>query len=268
VIQDIFEARQRLELAVSQFETTVAAAVSLSEVNIGVNHTGRQKRALFLFAKMIVHEMSMLLIVGRFLSAKEGFRLLDHSSLATLARTAIDSALMVMYISHPKLTRDEWNLRRYVLYLHDLTNRKRFLAATGRKDLPFYDHYEVSKAEMIQKIRRFAKALRVDAAEVSELTKGQRVFVSGARGAVREAGWDVQEYDFIQSYTSPYVHSHPVSFMRAEENAISFQEPAKYQLDFSVVVFSMATECTARVTRRMATFSVSGIGDPLGQVDD
>jgi len=218
--------------SVMRLEKATVAAIVVSERNIGVHHTGRQNRALFLFMKLIAHDMSMLAIVDHYRKSSKGSALLDHFSIASLARTIVDASLMTMYISHPSLTRDEWNLRRYVLYLHDLTNRKRILMGSKKNDEAFFRSYPGQKAARIEKIRRFSKSLRLDDAATTELTKGQKVFVDGARGAAREAGWDINEFDYVQSYLSAFVHSYPISFMRADEHQISFSDPSDFQINF------------------------------------
>ena len=118
--------------ATEKFQQTIFEAAKISDRALGVEHTGRQNRSLFIFAKLIAHCMAISVLVEKFRNAPEDAALLDHFSIATLARAVIDAALMVMYVSDPNLERDEWDLRRQVLFLHDLTNRKRFLTAVGR----------------------------------------------------------------------------------------------------------------------------------------
>ncbi|MBR0644024.1 hypothetical protein [Plastoroseomonas hellenica] len=235
---------------------------------MGVDHTGRQNRALFLLAKLIAHNLTLLSIIDRYRASPKGAVLLDHFSIAALARTIVDASLMIMYISHPSLTRDAWNLRRYVLYLHDITNRKRFISAMPDKDEEFNSSYQIRKPEFQAKIRDFASRMSLPERDIEELIKGQKVFVEGARGAVREAGWDVDEFEFIQSYLSAYVHSHPVSFMRAIEHGISFQDPSDFQVHMSRFGVQVAARYTAMVADRMSVFAATKASDPLGQVDD
>jgi hypothetical protein len=254
--------------SIQLLEKATEAAVIISSSNIGINHTGRQNRALFLLAKLIAHDMSTLTILYAYRKSRKDTALLDHFSIASLARMILDTSLMTMYISHPSLSRDEWNLRRYVLYLHDLTNRKRFLTANKSEDAAFLSSYQSKKAALTDKIRRFAKCLHLSKEVTADLTSGQKVFVEGARGVVREAGWNVREFDFYQSYFSAYIHSHPVSFMRADQHNISSSDPSDYQLNFCAHAIRMAAEYTERTEQRVAAFSASGSGDPLGQVDD
>lgn len=231
-------------------------------------HTGRQRRALSVYAKFISHNMSISALLARSFQMQIGDMFLDHFSVATLGRASIDAALMVMYITEPRLDLDSWNLRRHVLFLHDLCNRKRFLSAaskeSGLRDAGL-DGYEPSKARLRQQISIFANKLGYDEAKISEFQKGNLVFICGARSAAREAGWSAHRFEFFQSYFSAFVHSHPVSYMRADEHKISFQTPSDFQYDLCRYVLDAITSYSEDVIKRMDAFSVVE-GDPLGQV--
>lgn len=245
-------------------------AVAISSSRIGIEHTGRQNRALFLFAKMIAHCMT----IGRTTSpalSDPGDAFLDHFSVAALGRAALDSAVMTMYVSEPSLNLTEWNLRRHVLYLHDHSNRKRFLTALERdgasRDEAFVASYEPEKVRLRSKVAEHAGELDLGAPQIERLATGQEVFVNGARGAVREAGWSVPHYDFVQSYWSAHVHGHPVSYMRADEHRISFDAPSAFQLGFVAMVLESVAGYVESVADRMESFTGSIHKDPLGQVD-
>jgi hypothetical protein len=254
---------------VKRLNLATEAAVAVSERNMGVYHTGRQNRALFLLAKLIAHDMSILAIIDRYRFSAPGAALLDHFSIAALGRTSVEASLMTMYISHPTLTQDEWNLRRHILYLHDLTSRRRFLGTSAQKrdEVPFFENYGEAKNNLKTKITTYGKAVGYSDERITEFLKGQTIFVDGARGAVREAGWDVDAFDFYQTYLSSFVHSHPVSFMRADEHKISFSNPSPFQLGICGTIADLAAGCTEDVEKRMVVFSNSDGGDPLGQVD-
>jgi len=108
-----------------------------------------------------------------------------------------------MYISDPNLNRDQWDLRRQIFRLHELFNRNRFLTASGAKDrtpkLPFFETYEERKGALRARIDSLAKQLGYTSEQIEGFLKGQYVFIDGARGAAREAGWDVEAFDFHQA---------------------------------------------------------------------
>ncbi|WP_192384065.1 hypothetical protein [Mesorhizobium silamurunense] len=248
--------------ALDKLEAAMQSAVAISDGAIGVVHTGRQNRALFVFAKLITHCMSVAGII------ENRTALLDHFSVATLGRAIIDASLMTKYISEPSLTADEWDLRRQILFLHDLTTRKRFLTAlelAGQpRDTGFFEGYAAAKDGLKTKIEDLAAKLGHAPDQIKELSSGQRVFVGGSRGAAREAGWDIQQFEFHQSYLSNWVHSYPVSFMRADEQGISFSDPSAYQFWLCQMVLVTSADYLNDVNARMKLFTGSVEADPVG----
>jgi hypothetical protein len=104
-------------------------------------------------------------------------------------------------------------------------------------------------------------------AKIGDLLKGQLVFIGGARGAAREAGWDVDDFEYQQSYLSNWVHSHPVSFIRADEQKLSFSCPSEYQLSFCASVLEIVIPYLDAATSRMDKFTGSVNADPIGKLD-
>ena len=191
--------------------------------------------------------------------------------MAVLGRAATDASLMAMYISVPNLKPDEWKLRRTILYLHELYNRKRFLttsvAEADRKELPFFVTYEAQKTKFEGQTQTIAKQQEFSGEQIEDLLKGQKVFINGARGAAREAGWDVDRFEFQQAYLSNWVHSHPVSFIRADEQRISFSHPSQHQLNFCATVLEIIVPYLEAATSRMEKSTGSVEADPIGKLD-
>ena len=248
---------------------SIAEAVSISDRSLGVVHTGRQNRALVVFAKLIAHSLSTTAIVDKY---RVDGSFLDHFSLAALTRAIIDASLMVHYISHPSLNRDEWDLRRHVLFLHDLCNRRWFFKSLGRMDSDALDHYpqdefKRTRAELSLRICTLAEALGYSEEQIEKLTCGQEVYIGGVRAAVREAGWDVDSFNFLQTYLSNWVHSYPVSFIRADAHQLSFDKPSEFQLGFCGLLFETSSDHLSAACERMNEFTGEMSNDPIGQVD-
>jgi hypothetical protein len=260
-----------LKSLIDAFEIAIRDAIAISESRIGVDHTGRQNIALFIFAKLIAHCMSMDMILSNCNRVLETGGLLDHFTLAALGRVALDASLMTMYISDPNLNRDQWDLRRQIFRLHELFNRNRFLTASSAKDqtpkLPFFETYEERKLALRARIDGLAKQLGYTPEQIEGFLKGQYVFIDGARGAAREAGWDVDAFDFHQAYLSNWVHSHPVSFLRFTEEGISFSRPSDYQLNFCGAVLEITMPYIRKTTERMRAFTGSKDLDQIGHLD-
>ena len=256
--------------AISAFEKATERAVALSESRLGIVHTGRQNRVLTAFAKTIVHAMSIQLLCRNSVNQIPEFGLFDHFSIATLTRTLVDASIMTLYLSEPSLSEAEWDLRRQVLFLHDASNRKRFLKAMYKhagKSLSAeeLDAHRQNKDEVLAMIARRGKELGLDESRIDELSKGQLVFIEGVRGAVREAGLDTNEFDFVHVYLSNHVHSHPVSLLRQEK--ISFETPTDFQMGFCAFCLEAATVYLENVNSRAEKFTGDMARDPNGHID-
>ncbi|KRD71807.1 hypothetical protein [Ensifer sp. Root278] len=253
--------------AYADFERATSNAVTISQRNLGMVHTGRQRRALSVFTKLIMHNMSISVLADRFFDNPSGSALLDHYSLAVLARASIDASLMTMYISEPSLSTKQWDLRRQLLFLHDDSNRKRFLKPLKAYGVQASDPANDGVRLGIQtRIRELGAALLYSEPKIAEFQNGMFLFLDGVRGAVREAGWSVDDFDFNQSYLSAYVHTHPVSFMRFDEQ-LRVGGISPFQADFCHYLFSMLQEYTQSVVDRMDVFSVPDKGDPNGHIE-
>lgn len=214
--------------------------------------------------------MSIQLLYNNSVRQKPEFGLLDHFSIGALTRTLVDASIMTLYLSEPSLSEAEWDLRRHVLYLHDASNRKRFLKAMHKhvgKTLSTNDAdaHRQNKDGILKAITQRGKELGLDENRIEELSKGQLVFVDGIRGAVREAGLDTNEFDFVHVYLSNHVHSHPVSLLRQEN--ISLEAPTDFQLSFCGFCLEAATGYLESANLRVDEFTGDMARDPNGHID-
>jgi len=254
------------------FEKATQAAVKVSGSRLGIEHTGRQNRILTAFAKMISHAMTIQLIYNHARGLDDNYGFLDHFSIATLTRSVIDSAIMALYLSEPSLSKVEWDLRRQVLFLHDLTNRKRFLTAAYKSQNNTESEkdkreYKEAKTRIVNQILKCCTELTMSEERTLELSKGQLVFQNGVRGAIREAGLDVVQFDFLYTYLSNHVHSHPVSLMRAKQHNISFERPSDFQFGMCGLCLESGAQYLDAATARVEAFTGHFDRDPNGHID-
>jgi hypothetical protein len=259
--------KQTLANAFDALDKAILGAIEISESRMGIDHTGRQNISLFIFAKLIAHCISIMGIAAEHKQVFKSGGLLDHSSLAALSRVAIDAALMTMYISDPKMNLEEWDLRRKILRLHELFNRKRFLTAAGNEDVPFFATYEQRKTELRTRISELATGLGHATEKIKDVLKGQNVFIDGSRAAAREAGWNLNQFELYQVYLSNWVHSHPVTFLYADDQKISFLHPSHYQISVCVTALEAATRYLVAATDRMCAFTGNRALDTIGHLD-
>lgn len=265
------EKKEYFTTALNALDEEIRRAIKISETRNGVQHTGRQLRVLDAFGKVMAHVLSIKMIADKSIETDDA-SFLDHYSLATLSRTVIDSSIMVHYLSEPKLNALEWEIRRNVIYLHDANNRKRFLRYAMK--LVNFPPDEVSenlkeddKQKIIGIIKNCGAELGYSSDKVNRLLSGQHVFIDGLRGAVREADLDLGQFEFSYTYLSNHVHSHPVSYIRAKQMALSFLKPSEFQYVLSG--FCLETVCMHLhlVTKRIDLFTGHISRDPNGQID-
>lgn len=259
------------EIARVKLPKAIAKAVEVSESRMGTVHTGRQNRVLLVFAKTVAHSMSIHLICKNAPLPRTDTGLLDHFSIAALTRCVIDSAIMTLYQSEPSLSLSQWELRRHVLILHDMSNRKRFLTLLHKIGPPdeeplFLANYAKDKVNFQAEVTKYCADLAVPEEDKLKYLDGQTVFVNGIRGAVREAKLDIEMYEFLHVYLSNYVHSHPVSLSRAKEHNISFEEPSEFQSALCATCLDAVCDYLEAAITRIETFTGSDDKDPLGQL--
>ena len=110
-------------------ETALAAAVAVSEAGIGLLDGWQGHWAAFLHARTIVNTMTIFDVIDAGVRSGGEARPLDHFSVASIARTAVEAALMMLYISDPSLSSEQWELRHLILQLHDTSHRSRMFRA-------------------------------------------------------------------------------------------------------------------------------------------
>lgn len=201
-----------------------------------------------IFVRVIQNCNSITTLISSTDRHQSQFGKLDHFSVASIARTGIEACLMIMYLTKLNLSEDELWLRKWILDLHDLTNRHRMFkhmskvsdsaglesvldSSSGLKE------YELARSYITGKIVSSKIFLKLDKESRDRILSGQAVFINGLRGAVRESRIDVSLYDYVTSYLSAFVHSHPISFHRYVEKRYeqnNFDEYQRFLCAFSL----------------------------------
>jgi len=184
-IETAIDTKQLLPDAFGWFTEVLEESVQIMTAREGINLTGRQRRVVSVFGKTRLHSMTLQMIVEDVVRTDSG--LFDHFTVGTITRSIIDASLMAMYLSEPSLSFPQWQLRREILHLHKMANRKRFLEPQGMvipsdgPPLPFFDTYEQAKKDSRGRIALYGKAVGLDHDKITKLQEGQWVFVDGAR---------------------------------------------------------------------------------------
>lgn len=152
---------------------------------------------------------------------------LDQSSIMSIARSMVETAIMLAYVSDESATEDDWRLRRTLLCLHDCTTRYKMFK--GWKDR---DQIKSLKGQM-EELRGTMEGLAAFKALPEErrqkLLSGDDVYVNGIRAAARLAGWKTAEFNAFYAYMSGHAHGSPVSFMRIDEHGVDYKRPTDAQ---------------------------------------
>jgi hypothetical protein len=139
---------------------------------------------------------------------------LDHYSIAVVARSMIETGIMLFYITEPGKSDEEWHLRQNVLYLHDCIARLRLYQAIGNEE------QVVTGREIAEILRTRISGNPVfqamKKADRKKLLSGKILYVRGLRAVLRSIGFPDQWLDIIYGQLSAYTHAAPFSYARPE----------------------------------------------------
>lgn len=240
-----------------ELDSLLTDAVRASEAAIGVLRGWQGHWGAFHHARVIVNCGTMLQIVSGATDARQGERLLDHFSVASVARTAIEAQLMMLYVSDPTISADVWELRRQVFHLHDTIHRIRMFKPTSTPDgggaevaqmlfdLRFHMERQRSEVAALPEFQKLTEAQK------ERILSGQDFYVGGLRAAVKSVGWEVTEFEFYSTYLSAYIHSSPVSFFRADAHGIDFANVSEFQYALCGTAFAAVSNKLPQLTERM-----------------
>jgi hypothetical protein len=139
---------------------------------------------------------------------------LDHSSIAILCRTIIESGIMYWYLTD-EVSEDEWRFRLQVLRIHDAAARVRF----WKPLMPDEADKERIVLKQLREELKTLPPLRKYAEQAREAIRGgQTVYVNGMRSVVKSMNIDEEYYDGIYNYLSAQAHATPISYFRDSDD--------------------------------------------------
>jgi hypothetical protein len=175
----------------------------------------RRARANLLFFRLGMVGNSLLTLcvseMRHHESEPTNISVLDDSSIASLGRTLLETCVMFMYISEPAVSEDEWLLREAVLELHGLKARHRMAKHCGLLEAEPVDLHEIMST-LEQTILANPILQRLDAERQKKVLAGGELYINGRRGAIKEAGFDVEHFEGMYVFLSNHAHAGPVSF--------------------------------------------------------
>ncbi|MFN3499583.1 MAG: hypothetical protein ACK40A_14365 [Pannonibacter indicus] len=186
--------------------------------------------------------------------APPGFQLLDHFSIASIARTAMEAGLMMLYVTDPTVDADEFEMRRKVFILHDTCHRSRMFKHSEKTSLEIKSMRDTYRSK-IEEIRNDLKempnfsALNEETRE--KILEGRTYYVGGVRGALRSVDWSIEDYESYESYLSGYLHSMPTSFIRADQHKIDFNTISDMQYGLCITCLTLLSKTLSTTTERI-----------------
>lgn len=110
--------------------------------------------------------------------------------------------------------------------------------------------------QKIGELRAELEAMPVFKSLNEELQKrtleGRDYYIGGVRAAVRAVGIGLGEYETWESYLSGYIHSMPMSFIRADMHGIDLSSISTFQYDLCGTALFVVAKALERSTERMS----------------
>jgi hypothetical protein len=237
-------------------EKALSAAVAASDAGIGLLKGWQGHWGAFLHARTITNTMTVFDVIDAAVGSNGEARPLDHFSVASIARTAVEAALMMLYISDPTLSPEQWGLRHLILQLHDTSHRSRMFRSreageNGADVKQMRAEYRFHIDRLTSEILENPEFAKLTSEQQDRVIKSRDYYIGGIRNAVRMAGWDVADYDFFESYFSAYIHSMPMSFFRAEQHRVEFSGISEFQFALCGTALALVAHALESTTARM-----------------
>lgn len=210
-----------------------------------------------LHTRVILNALSLTKIIEAATAQTAGSQLLDHFSVASIARTAMEAGVMALYVTDPTADAEDFEMRRKVFLLHDTCHRTRMFKPGQQQNAAvkeMRDMYRKKISELSAELEAMPNFSALPDEARSRILGGRDFYVGGVRGALKLIGWDRDEYEFYESYFSSYVHSMPVSFLRVEEHKIDFGTISDFQYALCGTALYAVAGTLERTTARMRNF--------------
>lgn len=162
---------------------------------------------------------------------------------------------MMLYITDPNISDDVFEMRRTVFQLQDTCHRSRMFKDAGTSSPnveQMRDMYRENIGELRAELEAMPAFKNLNEEQRKRTLEGRDYYIGGVRAAVRSVGIDLGEYETWESYLSGYIHSMPMSFIRADMHGIDFSSISAFQYDLCGTALFIAAKALERSTQRMS----------------
>ncbi|CAO4182684.1 DUF5677 domain-containing protein [Methylorubrum populi] len=235
--------------AKSSFEESVQLAINISNATGGLFVKPRFGLASFLFTKQCSIGISILKICHQD-EANDIPLALDHTSICSLCRNMFEASIMFSYLAQRDISDEQWRLRQNVIWLRDATSRyKMFKGWKAEKEASGFKEHMLDLRTKISSDNLFGK---LDEERRKKILAGSEMYVNGLRGAVKQCGWDKDQFEATYTYLSQHSHNAPVSFLRMAEHGINYARPSNMQFSVAAYAIEVANQSLRVSSKRLA----------------
>jgi hypothetical protein len=135
---------------------------------------------------------------------------LDHSSVAVLCRTIIETSIMYWYLME-EVSEEEWEFRVHVMKIHDTASRVRLFK---RMNADVANNQRAALQALRDRLAAMQLFQKRSAQQQQKMLGGELIYVNGMRSVVESMNFDEEYFDSVYNYLSAYVHSTPLSYFR------------------------------------------------------
>ncbi|SRR5216684_3071037 len=172
---------------------------------------------------------------------------MDHSSIAILSRTIIDSSTMYFYLTED-VSGEEWTFRFKVMQIHDVASRLRLFKGLISEEA---DKQRATLKTLRDELKEMPPFKHRREEERAKLQSGQQLYVNGMRSILESMNFDERYFDGVYNYLSAHAHSMPLSYFRDKEGF----EQTLWQRTFAQYALHHAWVMMVRVALREVELS-------------
>jgi len=165
---------------------------------------------------------------------------LDNASLASLARNLIDNVTALLYVGDRNASEQEWRCRKWIIDLHDCTERSKFFHLQG--DAKRAQEFDDQLPELRRRLESNEVFQKLENKPRKKLLAGRDMYIHGRSAAAENLGWDEKYLKALYKYFSMQTHSLPMSFHRTWLNRI-YADDSSYARGVAGLALDCASRC-------------------------
>ena len=230
------------------FKESVLVAIDKSQSAAGRFVHPRLTFGTMLFARVKSIAMSMDRLGGPHLvKSKLGIGP-DFGTIASLARDLIDAVVMMFYVTDP-VDDEVWQMRKWILDLHDCTARIQLFEALEQRDSVVA--FTSARKEIVQKLIASLAFQSLSKEFRNKLIKGERVMVVTKESVLDQMGVHQKHFTAMNKLISAQVHTTPLGWYRMHENGRGAGKGTEAEIGYCALAFEYGRGYLEKASERM-----------------